>query len=279
MQSPTVFEYSITLVSVAPEVRLRILDWAGSRRPYLLVHGLASNALLWLGVAEVLVAAGHRVVAVDLRGHGESEAPADGYSTLTAAADLAMVAQTMALAQPVVVGQSWGGNVVLAHAEAYGGVHAVACVDGGWLHLGDRFATWEECWAALAPPRFEGVSAESMRAALRERHPDWPTPSIEATMANLRVRADGTVEPRLARPHHADILRSLWQDRPRDRYARIGVPALLLPAGDPSGPSRELVEEAARLLPRARTKWYAGADHDLHAQHPTAVAADLLALA
>jgi len=263
-------------VPIASGVELRVLSWDGSLRPFLLVHGLASNALLWQGVAEQLAAAGHRVVAVDLRGHGESDAPAEGYDTATAAADLSAVSAGLDLQDPVVVGQSWGGNVVIRLGEVYGGVHALACVDGGWLHLGDRFATWEECWDVLAPPLFTGVNAASVTAMLRTRHPDWPPTSIEATMANMRVRPDGTVEARLARTHHAAILRSMWEDRPRERYAGIGVPVLLIPTGEQARP---LVEEAARLLPRATVKWYAGADHDVHAQYPAEVAADLRTLA
>lgn len=183
------------------------------------------------------------------------------------------------LRRPVVAGQSLGGNVVLRLAESYDDVHALACVDGGWLHLGDRFADWDECWAAPAPPLFTGTAAGAVLEMLRSRHPDWAQAQIEATMVNLRVRADGTVEPRLSREHHASILRSMWEDRPRERYAAIDVPVLLLPAGDPSGPARDLVDQAARLLPRATVRWYAGADHDVHAQYPADVAADLRALA
>ncbi|MBA2553267.1 MAG: alpha/beta fold hydrolase [Geodermatophilaceae bacterium] len=276
MQPPIASTPADGRVPIASGVELRVLSWDGSLRPFLLVHGLASNALLWQGVAEQLAAAGHRVVAVDLRGHGESDAPAEGYDTATAAADLSAVSAALDLQDPVVVGQSWGGNVVIRLGEVYGGVHALSCVDGGWLHLGDRFATWEECWDVLAPPLFTGVNAASVTAMLRTRHPDWPPTSIEATMANMRVRPDGTVEARLARTHHAAILRSMWEDRPRARYAGIGVPVLLIPTGEQARP---LVEEAARILPRATVKWYAGADHDVHAQYPAEVAADLRTLA
>ncbi|HEY5472951.1 MAG TPA: alpha/beta fold hydrolase, partial [Candidatus Limnocylindrales bacterium] len=48
----------------------RAEDGSRSSAPFLLVHGLASNARLWDGVARRLTEAGHRSVAVDLRGHG-----------------------------------------------------------------------------------------------------------------------------------------------------------------------------------------------------------------
>ncbi len=266
-------------LAVADDVRLRLLDWPGAGRPFLLVHGLASNALLWRGVAAPLATAGHRVVAVDLRGHGESDSPPAGHTTRQAAADLAAVIAGLGLDAPILVGQSWGGNVVLCHAETYAGVHAVACIDGGWLHPADRFPTWESCWASLAPPPLNGLTAVAFADRLRRGHPNWPDDSVQATVSNLRERPDGTLERRLALAHHASILRSVYDDPPRRWYAQVGVPVLLLPAADPSGASAVLVDEAARLLPRATVRWYAGADHDVHAQYPAEVAADLLELA
>lgn len=104
----------------------------------------------------------------------------------------------------------------------------------GWYLRQVPAAGWSPATASrgLPPPPFAGVTAASMVSMLRRRHPDWSDGAIQATMANLRVGPDGTVEPRLAREHHARILRSLWEDRPRDRYERIGVPVLLAPAGD-----------------------------------------------
>ena len=60
-------------------VTLRARDWGGGGQPLVLLHGLASNARIWDGVAPRLVGAGLRVVALDLRGHGESDQPDDGY--------------------------------------------------------------------------------------------------------------------------------------------------------------------------------------------------------
>ena len=68
-------------VTVADGVRLHVRHWPGEpdRTPFLLVHGLSSNARLWDGVATRLAAAGYPAYAVDLRSHGESERPPDGY--------------------------------------------------------------------------------------------------------------------------------------------------------------------------------------------------------
>src|SRR4051812_8795959 len=93
-------------VRVADAVFLHVRRWPGELRPFLLVHGLSANARLWNEVAAELSAAGHPVTAVDLRSHGESDAPPDGYDTATAADDLA----ALGIAGAVVAGHAWGGN-------------------------------------------------------------------------------------------------------------------------------------------------------------------------
>ena len=150
-----------------PRLALRRADGPG--RPFLLVHGLSSNARLWDGVGTRLAEAGHQVVAVDQRGHGRSEQMADGYDTATCAADLAALCSELGLTgdrTPVVAGQSWGGNVVLTLAAEFGGVAGLALVDGGWIWLGARYPTFEECWAELAPPERAQVSEAARTAAV-----------------------------------------------------------------------------------------------------------------
>jgi pimeloyl-ACP methyl ester carboxylesterase len=256
-------------------VRLHVRIEDGPEPPFLLVHGLASNARTWDGVAERLAAAGHRVVAVDLRSHGESEAPEAGYDTLTAAADLAAVCSALGLQRPFVAGQSWGGNVVLQLAADDPELpRAVAAVDGGWIQLADTFPSWEECAARLAPPDFIGARASDIETRIRAAHRSWPESGIAGTLANFRFDADGGAQPRLSRPHHMAILRSLWEHSPRALYPRITAPVLLMPAG---GNARaNTVAEAAAALKEAAVRPYPEADHDVHAQHPAEVAADLL---
>jgi pimeloyl-ACP methyl ester carboxylesterase len=269
-------------------------------RPFLLVHGLASNARLWDGVAERLLAAGHPVTAVDQRGHGRSPEPASGYDTGTCADDLAALIDVEGFTgsrAPLVIGQSWGGNVVLSLAARYpGAVAAVGCVDGGWIRLHDRFASFEECWVALAPPRLDHARFDEVQDWISSAHPDWPEQGVLGTLANLVELPDGGVRARLSRDHHADIVRSLFEGDPMELYPRVQVPVLLVPATGPEPTAEEAAEptsmdarrqantrrsvgEALSALPDARVRWYPGADHDLHAQHPDRLARDLLEFA
>lgn len=283
MPTDSLFSHHDVAVPTGPRLALRRATGDPARRPFLFVHGLASNARLWDGVARRLVAVGHDVAAVDLRGHGLSEDVADGYSTAVAAADVAAVAALLGWTghrEPVVAGQSWGGNVVLELAAQHGGVAAVACLDGGWLRFGHEFADFDACWSVLAPPTFDGAKWADLVGWINKAHPDWSPEAREGTLANLVELPGGGVRSRLARAHHRDILRSLWDGDPRKLYPLITVPVLLLPAGSPeSARLAPLVAEATAGLADAEVRWYDGADHDLHAQHPGRVAADLLALA
>ena len=90
-------------VRVSAQLNLRVLRWDGALPGFVLVHGLASNALLWRAGAEMLSQGdpragwGHAVTEIDLRGHGESDVPASGYDTATAAGDVAAVIATLGL--------------------------------------------------------------------------------------------------------------------------------------------------------------------------------------
>lgn len=265
-----------------PGVRMALRRADGARRPFLLVHGLASNARLWDGVARRLAAAGHEVVAVDQRGHGRSEETDDGYDTATASDDLHDLIEALGWTgdrAPVVAGQSWGGNVVLTLAARHGGVAGIALVDGGWIHLSDRFPTFEECWEQLEPPVFDGWTRASLEERARSWNSDWPEEGRLGALANFGDLPDGTVRPHLSREHHRSIVHSLWLDDPRPLYGRVLVPALLMAAVDAVPVGRTPVTEAADGIADAEVVWYVGAHHDLHAQQPQRCADDLLALA
>ena len=262
-------------------LNLHVRQWPGERRPWLLVHGLASNCLTWEATARHLHAAGHPVVTVDQRGHGHSDKPDTGYSFDDVTADLRELIDALGFQEPLIAGQSWGGNVVLAFGARYPGAAAgITFVDGGFINLSNiPGATWDTISVQLKPPALAGTPRAQMQQRMRNAHPDWSDEGIEHQLGNFEALADGTIRPWLTLDRHMQILRSLWEQRPGDLYPAVQEPVLIAPAdgggGDWAARKHHEVEAAQAALPNARVHWFTNTDHDIHVQRPRELA-DLL---
>jgi pimeloyl-ACP methyl ester carboxylesterase len=104
---------------------------APSGRAVVLLAGFKAAATTWLFQVPALEAAGYRVLAVDLRGHGTSERPDFGHSMARRGADVHDVLEALDLRGVVLVGQSMGGNTVWAYLQQFGAsrVAGVVIVD------------------------------------------------------------------------------------------------------------------------------------------------------
>lgn len=274
-------------LDIRPEtggLRLHVRQWAGAGRPFVLLHGLASNARTWDAVARRLAAAGHPVVAVDQRGHGLSDKPATGYDFATMTADLARLLDLLGWEAPVVAGQSWGGNVVLEFGAHYPGrAAALVLVDGGFIDLQLRpGATWEQTAQQLRPPELAGQPRALLAARLRAMHPDWSEEGIEATLGNFETLAGDTIRPWLSLDRHMEILRAMWEQHPSRLFPQVTAPTLLVVAEDAANPEwmavkRPQVEAAAAGLRHATVIWLAETAHDIHVHRPEQLADLMLA--
>jgi flavin reductase (DIM6/NTAB) family NADH-FMN oxidoreductase RutF/pimeloyl-ACP methyl ester carboxylesterase len=83
----------------------------------LLIHGAGQTRAIWADVAEALVAAGRRVITLDLRGHGASEWPADGRYDLEAFAQDLRAVLAQLESRPVVVAASFGAGAATLALE------------------------------------------------------------------------------------------------------------------------------------------------------------------
>lgn len=89
--------------------RLHVVE-RGAGPPVVLVHGLALSAAVWAHQLRQL-SCDHRVIAVDLRGHGQSLPGPGGYSMDRLAQDLLVVLEALDVRRGVLVGHSLGGMV------------------------------------------------------------------------------------------------------------------------------------------------------------------------
>jgi pimeloyl-ACP methyl ester carboxylesterase len=91
-------------------------ETAGGDPPILFVHGWCCDFAPQFGrYAE----RGHRVVAVDLRGHGQSDKPEGSYAMGVFADDVAWDCERIGLEKPVVIGHSMGGKIAFDLAARY----------------------------------------------------------------------------------------------------------------------------------------------------------------
>lgn len=102
-----------------PAGMLAVDDGGQGNPPVLFVHSLAGNAGHWAAQLAHLRES-RRAVAVELRGHGRSDPPADGdYRIESLADDVAAAADALGLERFALVGHSLGGGVALTYAGAH----------------------------------------------------------------------------------------------------------------------------------------------------------------
>ena len=140
-------------------------------RPILFIHGFSQCRLAWNRQFSSDLANDFRLVAMDLRGHGLSDKPQEGYSDSKLwADDVNAVIETLRLDHPVLSGWSYGPLVILDYIRYYG-EDAIAGINfiGGVTKLGSSEAT-----SFLTPellslvPALFSTDAEQSVASLQE---------------------------------------------------------------------------------------------------------------
>lgn len=103
---------------VANGTRLHYYRTGGKKTAMVLLHGVTDDGLCWSPVADAL-ADQFDVVMVDLRGHGKSDAPEDGYTLTVMADDVAALINDLGLIKPIIMGHSMGAITTMTLAGLY----------------------------------------------------------------------------------------------------------------------------------------------------------------
>ncbi|TDQ05575.1 alpha/beta fold hydrolase [Labedaea rhizosphaerae] len=236
------------------DVRLAVRSWGDpAAPPVVLVHGWGQSGRTWQRLAARLP--GFHVIAPDLRGHGESDAPATGYADPAVwAAELAAVLE-FAGRPAVLVGWSYGGLVITDYVRERGTAGlAGVCFAGALTEIGRD--------------RPGGRTGAVMRAALPRVLSDDPATAIPALTEFVQGMGvtDGAEVQRMV----GETLRV----PPAVRYAlfkrdsgsaevlaRMDVPVLVVHGTDDGVVDATSAEYTAGKIPGAKLRWFPKAGH------------------
>jgi haloacetate dehalogenase len=218
---------------VCGEVELSV-QVAGQGAPLICLHGFPQNGMCWAKVAPEL-AKHFRVIIPDLRGYGQSDAPADDaghhvYSKRQMAADIVALMDAMGVSQAMVLGHDRGARVsyrlALDHPERVSrlGIIEIAPTADYWAAWGAEMAMAAYHWTFLAQP---APLPERMINADPEAYMDWTLASWtlsksladfpEAALASYRSQAR---DPARIHAMCADYRAGAFTDRRHDEDDR-----------------------------------------------------------
>lgn len=253
----------------AAGIRFNALTWGGAgAAPVLLLHGITSSARTWWRVGPAIAAAGFRVVAPDMPGHGETGHWTGHYRLRDTAADLVAFARAAGLDRPElrIVGHSWGAMTAAAMPAAGLAPARLVLIDPPAVPLTEIAAMLED------PAERAYDHVDEAIAAMGRINPTWPYGDVVAKAEGLTqfdeaaVRAvltqngdwDGGLGA-LAEPSARDTLTWLIRGDPAaggyvpdavlPAYgAHIGADRMVTIPGAPHSPQRTHPEALVRAL-------------------------------
>jgi len=258
--------------------------------PLVMLHGLGATADTWRLLAEPL-SRHHRIIALDQRGHGQSDQPENGYDLVTIAEDTVHAMAALGLGLVALVGHGWGGRVALVLAARHPALVS-------HLILVDCPHVEPKHWPGMTRERFirEKVPKEIYvsRAAFIERmrmemSSFWSPRIEEILLTSMRDLPDASIEERLLPEHQRQIRESLWEERALTYYGQVTCPVLLIPAAAEPPPDGELPErlesadefaaakgfmaaQVARAIQHCSVLWMPDTSHDIQLQRPQVLA-------
>ena len=240
-------------------VKLHVVETGKSTgRPILFIHGFSQCWLAWGRQFDSNLAERYRLVAMDMRGHGLSDKPREGYGDSKSwADDVDAVLRGLALVRPILCGWSYGPLVILDYLrhhgeDGVGGIHFVDAI----TKLGS-----DEAQSVLAPeflslvPGFFATdvdeSVRSLESLLRMCFVRQPTPAELYQMLGYNLSVPPYVRQAL-------LSRSFDND---DLLPKLCKPALVTHGADDAIVRPSVVHQHKAAIAHAQIHMIANAGH------------------
>ena len=227
-------------------------------RSILMIHGFSQSSLAWSRQLDSDLADRYRLVAMDMRGHGQSDKPRDAYADSKLwADDVAAAIRVLHLDRPILCGWSYGALVILDYVRHYGegavgGIHLVGAVTK--LGSDQAMAVLTPAFLGLVPGFFatdleQGV--QSVESLLRACFVRPPPPAELYLMLGYNL----TVPPQV---RQALLSRSFDND---DLLPKIRKPVLISHGTEDAIVRPVAVDRHKAGIPHAQVHLMANAGH------------------
>lgn len=241
------------------------LEWGDPGSPPIVVlHGLTGHAHTWDHMAPAL-AEHHHVLALDQRGHGDSEGAAS-YATQDFVDDLEALTRHWQIDRFVLMGLSMGGHNAMAYAAAHPQrVERLIVIDIPPRMNRERAPGWEQTSRLADTGHRAYASVDEAVADIRAAYATAPEENLRYRVErNLVSRSDGSLQwkydPKV--PAH-------WQ--PEDltsKLSAITMPVLLVRGGKTLVLPRKVAEEMIAALPDAELVEVPESGHSVPTDRP-----------
>jgi non-heme chloroperoxidase len=261
--APSIAQKSVV---VGDGVRLNVLE-AGAGKPLVLVPGWSQTAEQFKFQLQGL-ADRYRVIAIDMRGHGESDKPDTGYRIQRLAQDLRQALEAFDLHDATLLGHSMGCSVLWCHFDLFGPeriARYVFCDQASFLTADPAWTPQQVAdHGAIFTPESVSATAKALRA------PD----GAATTETFLRAMVTGSMPEdqfqwilrlnlKMPRAHAATLLYNHCHQDWRDVLPRIGQPSLFI-GGKASLVPHGCVAWNAAQLPGSQLSILEAADKGSH---------------
>jgi pimeloyl-ACP methyl ester carboxylesterase len=262
--------------AVVNNLKLHYLDWGNLHLPpVLFLHGVRLQAHTW-DMAALLLRDHYHLVAVDQRGHGDSEWTSEAQFTNDTfdlmLEDTRQLVAHLGWSKFILVGMSMGGITAMRYAAEFSDQLSALCIVDiapTTLHTGvlsmEGFKIETETLS-----RFEDFLERSHKFM-----PHRPIAQLRySLMHSLKQLPDGRwtwkQDHRSGAVRRLAPLGELWTELPK-----ITVPTLFMRGAQSNVLARDVAERAAATVPRGKLVTIDPATHNVHSDNPNAFAREL----
>lgn len=253
-------------VQLSTGIKMHYAEQGEARgEPIILLHGYSDS---WFSFSRVLTPLSRdaRVFALDLRGHGKTDAPKSGYLMRDLAADVLAFMDAKGIVRATVIGHSMGGIVAqqVALAAPKRVSHLVLVATG---KSATAFVGWNELEQAVST-----LSDPVPDAFARE----FQLSTVHAPVGDEFINRAVSESLRLSARTWRELAAGMKATAPAVALGKSGIPALVLHGEKDLYATAVVTDDLAAMVNAKQRKTYPNTGHAIHWEKPAEFARDVL---